>query len=246
MNDKKHLINLLIHDLTGPLSVVAASANNLLKKKDQYGLLTDQQSASLKRISRNSHRAQTLLHELIEILRSEEGVFQKDFFLIEKVLDESLVEVLEMIIPVAVETLDYERNPQNFQRILKENDIFIEITGKYATLRFCHDQRKVRQIFRNLISNALKYRSKSIRISVGGESDLHVSVEDDGHGIPLVAQQSIFEHFVRIDEKKDPHISGLGMGLTGVKALVEAMKGEIILESREGGGTCFKVWIPSL
>jgi signal transduction histidine kinase len=246
MNEKELLIDLLIHDLTGPLSIVAASANNLLQKKDQYGSLTDQQGNSLERILRNSRRAQTLLHELIEILRSEEGVFQKDFFLIEKLLDESLVEVLEMINPVAAETLGHARNPQNFQSILKENGIFIEITGKYATLRFCHDQKKVQQIFRNLISNALKYRNKSIRISVGGESDLHVSVEDDGHGIPLVAQQAIFERFVRIDEKKHPHISGLGLGLTGVKALVEAMKGEIILESREGVGTCFKVRIPSL
>ena len=69
-------------------------------------------------------------------------------------------------------------------------------------------------------------------------------VEDDGIGIPLEDQEIIFKRFVRVNEKKLPHVSGLGLGLTGVKTLVEAMGGEITLESQEGCGTRFIVRIP--
>jgi signal transduction histidine kinase len=59
-------------------------------------------------------------------------------------------------------------------------------------------------------------------------------------------QENIFGPFLRLNDKKRTNVPGLGLGLTGVKALVEAMGGKIALLSGEGFGTRFTVQIPSL
>ena len=96
------------------------------------------------------------------------------------------------------------------------------------------------------MSNAIKYRRQRMEVKISGEADLLVSVEDDGIGIPLKDQGVIFERFVRLNNEKRADLPGLGLGLTGVKALVEAMGGEITLESQEGVGTRFMVRIPPM
>jgi two-component system phosphate regulon sensor histidine kinase PhoR len=183
---------------------------------------------------------------MIEILRSEEGLFHKELFSIEEILRESLLDVLEMSIPNAVEGLCHVENEETFRRGLKEHGIFVEITGKYDQAPFCHDQKKIQQILRNLMSNAMKYRRERMEIKISGEGDLLVLIEDDGIGIPLEDQEAIFKRFVRLNSEKRPYVPGLGLGLTGVKTLVEAMEGEITLESEEGVGTRFKVRIPPI
>jgi CheY-like chemotaxis protein len=244
VKDKSSLFDLLIHDLTGPLSVVSTSAANLLQRKERYGALTDDQRRIMERIIRNIHKAQTLLQEMVEISRSEEGLFQKEYFPVDVTLKESILDVLEISAPHAAETLSGVENQEEFQRVLEANGIFIAITGNYSKAPFCHDQKKIQQIFRNLISNAMKYRRSRIDVSINGDTDLYVSVEDDGIGIPPEHQESIFKRFVRVQDKRYANVPGFGLGLTGVKALVEAMSGEIKLASREGIGSKFTVRIP--
>jgi signal transduction histidine kinase len=244
-DEKANLVDLLIHDLTGPLSVVATTTAGLVEKSNRYGPLTDSQRRLLDRILRNVCKAQDLVQEIIEIFRSEEGVFEKEFFSVEKTLLDSLLDVLEMIVPNIVEKLCQDEDHEAFTRDLKEHGIFIEITGKYCKTPFCHDQKKIKQILRNLMSNAMKYRRDRMEVKISGEADLVVSVEDDGIGIPLKDQELIFKRFVRLRGEKRACVPGLGLGLTGVKALVEAMGGEITFESREGVGTRFMVRIPA-
>jgi signal transduction histidine kinase len=83
-------------------------------------------------------------------------------------------------------------------------------------------------------------------ISIHGETNLVILVEDDGRGVPLGEQEAIFDRFVRLDASERPYVPGLGLGLSGVKALLEAMKGEVSLVSREGFGAHFTVEIPPL
>ncbi len=243
---KWRLFDLFIHDITGPLSIVSTSTDSLLHKGDRYGPLTDPQKRLLDRISRNTHRAKNLTQEMIEILRSEEGLFEREYFSIEKTVSESLLDVLETAIPNAVERLGQAENQEVFLRDLKDHGIFIQITGKYGKSPFCHDQQKIQQILRNLMSNAMKYRRQRMEVKISGEADLCVSVEDDGIGIPLEDQGIIFDRFVRLNNEKRAYLPGLGLGLTGVKALVETMGGEITLESQEGVGTRFMVRIPPI
>ena len=247
MREKERLLSLLIHDLNGPLSVASISVANLLRKPDRYGPLTDKHRHIIERISRNIQKARTLLQEMIDISSSEEGLFLKELFRVENTLRESVLDVLEMTAPHMAERLSrFKNNDEKFQQTLKAQGIFIEVYGKYSTLPFCHDQKKIRQILRNLVSNALKHRRKRIDISISGETDLLISVEDDGLGIPVGEQENIFEPFARLNDKKRTHMPGLGLGLTGVRALVEAMGGKIALVSGEGLGTRFTVQIPPL
>ena len=243
---KWRLFDLFIHDLTGPLSIVSTSTDSLLHKGDRYGPLTDPQKRLLDRISRNIRKAKNLTQEMIEILRSEEGLFEREYFSIEKTVSESLLDVLETAIPNAVEGLIQAENQEAFQRDLKDHGIFIEIIGKYGKSPFCHDQQKIQQIFRNLMSNAMKYRRQRMEVKISGEADLLVSVEDDGIGIPLEDQGIIFDRFVRLNNEKRAYLPGLGLGLTGVKTLVDTMGGEITLKSQEGVGTRFMVRIPPI
>lgn len=243
---KWRLFDLFIHDLTGPLSIVSTSTDSLLHKVDQYGPLTDRQKRLLDRVSRNIRKAKSLTQDIIEILRSEEGVFEREYFSVEESLVESLLDVLEMSIPDAIERLGQPENHEAFRNNLKDHGIFVEITGKYCKSPFCHDQRKIQQILRNLMSNAMKFRRQRMEVKISGEADLLISVEDDGIGIRLEDQRAIFERFVRLNNEKRAYVPGLGLGLTGVKALVEAMGGEITLESQEGVGTRFMARIPPI
>ncbi len=244
-SQKERLFDLLIHDLAGPLAIASTSTANLLHKAERYGPLSESQKRVLERVERNVEKAQNLLHEMVEILRSEEGLFQRDFFSIEKTVQDSLLDALEIQSPHAVEKLCLVHGPEEFRSCLKEYGIHVEITGKYCESPFCHDQKKIRQILRNLMGNALKYRKERMGVMISGETDLVVSVEDDGIGIPAADQEIIFGRFVRLNSSQRPHVQGLGLGLTGVKTLVAAMGGEISLESQEGVGTRFTVRIPS-
>ncbi len=246
MTEKERLFDLMIHDLTGPLSVISVSTASLLGNTDRNGPLTERQRSGLDRILRNVDKSQEILREMIEILRSEAGSFRKDPFPVEKVLKESILDVLEVHSQGAEETLRQEKNMKRFWKLLEPHGVSVEITGKFRVTPFCHDPRKVRYILRNLLSNAMKYRRKHARVSIRGDADLLVTVEDDGPGIPPEEQGAVFERFVRLNGKEYPDAPGLGLGLAGVKALVEAMGGKISLESREGGGTRFTVDLPPL
>ena len=195
MTHKDTLVDLLIHDLTGPLSIVSTSINTLLSREEKYGPYNDSHKETLKRVRRNAERARTLLQEIIEVYRSEEGLFKKDQFFIEEVLRDALRDAIEVVKPEMAEALCRADSRDDFNRVLQENGIYVEVKGRYNSDPFTHDQKKVGQIIRNLVSNALKYRKKTMKLSVTGDSDLIISVEDDGRGIPTEKQDHIFKRF---------------------------------------------------
>jgi len=174
------------------------------------------------------------LREMVEILRSEAGLFRKEPFLVENTLQESILDVLEVESQGAAEMLRREKDTKRFRELLEPHGIFVEITGKFRESPFCHDPRKVRYILRNLVSNAVKYRRERVNVSIRGDVNLLVSVEDDGRGIPKGEQEAVFERFVRLKDKEQPYMPGLGLGLSSVKALVEAMGGHYFITKRGG------------
>lgn len=244
MNIKERLFDLLVHDLRGPLSIASTSAYNLLHKPERYGSLTNQQKRTLGVILRNVRKSQALVQQMVQLLLSEERLFNHKPFSIYEALKGSLVEALETLMPE--EAFSEIQRDEEFRRVLQDHGIKIELTGKYCTSPFCHDPEKFQQILINLISNALKYRRTRINVSISGDDDLFVSVEDDGPGIPLGKEEAIFERFFTFNEKKRDAIPGLGLGLIGVKVLVEAMGGEIRFVSLKDTGTCFTIRIPNL
>ena len=244
--EKERLFELLIHDLAGPLAVIAASSASVLQRTDRNGPLGEREKLAFDRILRNARRSQGILQDMIEILRSEAGSFRKESLFVGDILKEPILEVLETDLRKTVDELAREKNLQAFCTLLEPYGIFIGISGKYGSSAFSHDPRKIQQIVRNLVSNAVKHRRQRVDVSIRGDADLLVTVEDDGPGIPESDQKFIFQRFVRLKADEHRSVPGLGLGLAGVKALVEAMGGKISFVSREGVGTRFSVNIPLL
>lgn len=246
LSGKDRLIELLIHDLTGPLAIASTSTASLINRMDHYGALNDKQRRLAERTLRNIRKTQVLLQEMVEVFQSEEGLFKCEFFRIEEIVKGALMDVLEGADPQLTERLHGEKAFEEWKKVVRPQGISIEIDGKYRHSPFCHDPKKVRQVLRNLISNAWKYRSEKMHVMVRGDQDLILSVINDGVVIPPEAQEEVFKRFVRLNDRARPDVPGLGLGLTGVKALVDAMGGDVSLASNEESGTCFTVRIPAI
>jgi PAS domain S-box-containing protein len=107
------------------------------------------------------------------------------------------------------------------------------------------DARQISQVFQNLISNALTYRSEKPRIELGAERIVGgwcLSVSDNGIGIPRAGAERIFEMLERLHTQQQ--YAGSGMGLAICKRIVERHGGRIWAESIPGSGTRFRFTIP--
>jgi signal transduction histidine kinase len=103
------------------------------------------------------------------------------------------------------------------------------------------------QVLDNLISNALKFTaaggSVSIRVLQQAGEEI-VEVADTGIGIPEAEQERLFQRFFRASSASQRHIAGVGLGLSIVRAIVEAHGGRIEFHSLQGAGTTFRVRLP--
>ena len=109
------------------------------------------------------------------------------------------------------------------------------------------DEEKLRQVFDNLLSNALKFTPEDGRISLSAQQEngkVCLRVADTGVGIPRKHLPHIFERFYKVDRSRQSE--GFGLGLAIVKHIVQAHGGEIHAESAEGLGTTFTVILPAV
>lgn len=109
------------------------------------------------------------------------------------------------------------------------------------------DPLAIESIFGNLITNAIKYTQKNGNIAVTTAVEkgrVKVSVRDNGYGMDAQHVKMIFEKFYRVKNDKTRHIIGTGLGLSIVKGLVDAMDGEITVESEPDHGSTFTVYLP--
>jgi two-component system phosphate regulon sensor histidine kinase PhoR len=109
------------------------------------------------------------------------------------------------------------------------------------------DPDRLRQIFSNLLDNAVKFNKPGGRVAVRTTAEgptLRVAVEDTGAGIPEADLPRIFERFYRVDKARSRELGGTGLGLAIVKHLVELHQGRVMVESRPGQGSTFTVTLP--
>ncbi len=169
--------------------------------------------------------------------------------LINDVLDFSKIEAskmqLESINFCLREELRHTLGPLQIQAEQRGLEFSTQVQSELPD-RLVGDPTRLRQVFTNLVGNAIKFtRQGSVAIEVGGvlltddECRLHVNVRDTGIGIPKEKQSAIFEAFSQADGSTTREYGGTGLGLSIASRLVEMMGGEIWLESQPGEGSTF-------
>jgi DNA-binding response OmpR family regulator len=116
-----------------------------------------------------------------------------------------------------------------------------------ADIRINADPDRLLQVFANLLSNAAKFspRGSSVKVSITRhECDVHISVRDEGSGIPEAFRPYIFQKFAQADSSATRQKGGTGLGLSITRAIVEKLGGAIWFETETDVGTTFSFSLP--
>ena len=235
----------LVHDLKVPLAVIEAGLLSLLQKTDKYGPLTEKQTKVLERALRNTIVTRTLVNDALELGRSSAGIIHKNDFTACGLISETLIEVFDLIDQSLADEIRAQESLSDLRVVLDPRGITLDVPEDLWSRELCLDERKVKQVLRNLLNNALKYRKNRVALNVAARGNhLCLSVSDDGEGIPESFHRKIFECYFQMDMQTDHCVRGHGLGLAGVQVLIEDMGGELLLESDMGKGATFTVKIP--
>jgi signal transduction histidine kinase len=131
------------------------------------------------------------------------------------------------------------------QERAKGLSLAVELSEKLPPVNI--DSRRIGEVLRNLLENAVVHTGKGDTITVIAEQRenwVEVSVTDTGEGIPAEDLSNIFERFYRVDKSRARATGGSGLGLTIAKRLVEAHGGKIEVQSEPGKGSRFSFTIP--
>ncbi|MBT2762426.1 two-component system histidine kinase PnpS [Paenibacillus sp. ISL-20] len=220
------------HELKTPLAAVKGFAETLLG-----GGVTDEKTSRsfLQIIYDESERLNRLIGDILELSKIESKRIQMDYSPIH--LSAFFDTISEMMRTVAEK-----------KRISLELDIPEELFME-------GDEDKLRQIFMNLLSNAISYTQEGGRVKLtalekhshGNADDIvEFIVKDSGIGIPKKDLPRIFERFYRVDKARSRGSGGTGLGLSIVKHLVDLHHGTIKVESELGIGSSFIIELPIL
>ena len=127
------------------------------------------------------------------------------------------------------------------QRVSEPSVKFIT-ENPYSSLMVNIDKGRISQVITNFLTNSVKYTHEG-HIKLGyivKDNGLRIYCEDTGSGIPKDKLEKIFERFFKVNE----YIQGAGIGLSICKAIVNKCKGKIGVESEEGKGSTFWIWVP--
>lgn len=207
------------HELRTPIFTIQGFLDTLLN-----GAIDDPNvnRRFIKKAIKHTHNLNALLNDLIDISMIESGQMrmQPSYFDINKLI-ESIKEELE--------SLTDEKGIKIKTKFTNEN---VEVFG---------DKDKLKQVFVNLISNAIKY-SETGNIKIVTEiinEKVKISIQDSGLGIADVDLSRIFERFYRVDKARSKDAGGTGLGLAIVKHIVEAHGSKIEVSSKMGKGSTF-------
>jgi len=220
---KDELIAVLSHEIRTPLTAVYGSALTL----QQRNVDATTRDALLGLISTESARLARLLDDLLWASRLDTG---RENTLI---MTTDATEIASDVVETA-----RARLPERMQ---------LDLLAPADLPPVAADPDKLRQILVNLVENAIKYSPDGGRVEVElrrAGRFAHVSVRDEGIGIPGYEQTRIFEKFHRLDPDMTRGVGGTGLGLYICKQLVERMNGRIWVSSSEGRGSTFTFELP--
>lgn len=220
---KSEFVMAASHELRTPLTSLGMSID-LLLEHGAHGL-AEKDKELLQAAHEEVHRMKALVNDLLDLSKIEAGRIDLEF--------ES----------VPVSTLfDHVKAVFKSQTDMKEVSLTSELADDVPKVRA--DANKITWVLTNLVSNALRYVSKGGHIGLLARRigpHVHLSVRDDGPGIPPEYQSKIFQKFVQI---KGQEAGGKGLGLAICKEIVRAHGGAIWVESSAGQGSTFTFTLP--
>ena len=216
-----------------------------MQKPEKYGPLTAKQKKVLIRTLRNTRVTQALVNDALELGKSREGIVNLTSFSLSSLFKNTLIELFDLVDSNTSERIKACTELSELKEILAANGLVLIINEELWSQEVSLDEAKVKQILRNLVNNALKYRKNFVEMKVDKKDDhLFLSVKDDGEGIPPIFHKKIFESYFQLEAKNGAPIRGSGLGLAGVMILVEDLGGKLFLESEEGEGAEFSIELP--
>ena len=182
-----------------------------------------------------------MINDLLEIGRSEAGCFLCCRFQPEKAVRDVLAEELEIL---TIGTISSEKSDGKIQD-LETHGVFLNIDAQTASVEMLQDETKFRQIFGNLLKNALRHRKTRIDIGVSQENNrLIIDVIDDGPGVNPENYELIFKRYVQANQNASLDRNGHGLGLAGALIMARSLGGDIRLKSETGKGATFRLILP--
>lgn len=213
------------HELRTPLTLIKGCVETLID-----GAKDDPEAAEkfLQTIKKHADRITFLIEDLLTISKLESGQIQMNLQRLN----------LHNLVNDVIQDLTENAKAKGV-KIFNTVEETMEINADYERLR---------QVFYNLIDNAIKYGRLNgnvwIDAKIQDNKNTIISVKDDGPGIPPEARERIFERFYRVDKARSREQGGTGLGLSIVKHIVQSHGGKVWVESQFGNGATFYFTIP--
>jgi len=211
------------HELRTPLTIMKGEVELALRSertKEEYQEI-------LVSVLEEIERMTNIVENLLLLAKSEAG---------EILIDKKEINIKEIVYELCdqLEMFASERNVSLIFNELEDANII-------------GDKLRLRQVFTNLIVNAIKYNVEGGKVVIKIENSPNgvlVVVEDTGIGIKPEEINKIFDRFYRSDKSRKREVGGAGLGLSICKSIIEAHGGYIDVESEFGKGSKFSVWLP--
>ena len=224
---KSRFLSMISHELRTPLTSVLNLSRLLLDRVD--GELTAEQERQITLIRNSVQGLSEMVNDLLDLARIEAG---------KTTLRVKHVAVAEMIAALRGVFRPMLSGTHPVSLIFDDVD---------PALMMCTDDVKITQVVRNFVANAVKFTERGeIRVSVttGPNDMVRFSVADTGIGIAPEDQPRVFEEFGQVENHRQRHVRGTGLGLSLSKTIARLLNGSIGLESEPGVGSTFWIEVP--
>ncbi len=224
---KSEFLSNVSHELKTPLVSIRGYGELIYDEK--LGTLPQTQKKALEAIIRNTDRLTRLIDSLLFLSMQQMGK--------PEIKMRSMPHFIDEIIKASLADMKVQAEKKNIS-LTEDVPSGLEVMG---------DRDRLTEVFMNLIDNAIKFTPPEgkINIKVWEEKEfVHITVTDTGIGIPENVIPSLFQRFYQADASLTRKYGGTGLGLYICKSIVDAHKGEIWVESKEGAGTTVHVKLP--